>query len=1075
MSMVRMEGAQRFAVRTALDSKLILRERIPPMSDGQHGCDRQPAALWQWGGLAVCLILITGTLIGCSYERSQPPVTATEANRPEDAVTIPADEQWVDTHVDVQAGDALTISAGGQIVPGSPQECLCSGEDHLIGPQGTYLYAEQIAGKPFPLPTGERGPAPGYCLIGRIGDGPPFYIGAERSWSAEEPGRLYLGINDYNVHDNTGEFHAQIEKTSVVRPVSVEQVVTSETNHGAPKKGCSVVVFYVDGLRPDVVREMAAMGHLPNIRKRFIENGTWMSRCFTAFPSDTITSNGTMWTGCFSDRHGLKGQVRFSRHELASESYLDKLGPNRSSRLLAPSGVDSIYHYTKSKALEWTVGEEASRQWLRTNETGIPPLYQHLRQEGSDWATGILPIMTEFPPPLWSRSMTRSMPYLQAQNAWQYVDDANAHYASQYLLSRRAPVTVIWLPETDSCSHKQSRGQFGSSRRTIAQADLLLGRIVEQLESRGELENTYLILVSDHGHHGGKEGHLNRFDIADEIFHRPRQITSGGRWLGGGLGLSVRQHRFVNRHPGDEDNQFVFVDGDSDGVCRIFLPKDGYTSGNWEAPNTPARLLKYPIAEHLPPVNLVQWILQTTAVDGNGRETLPVDMVLMKLDDQSILITTADRGAAVISRKQNDSQQWVYRYRVVDGILPAQDGSITYNEVEFPRRDPLGLLRVVPPRLLEYYHSERTWLWMTASSRYPDSVVTLTRHMLWQDNLKPREAEFAPDLVVTARDNWYFGQKSSPGTMHGYPLADSMRASFFVSGPNVRRGARVESPCRLADLTPTILNLAGFEVGRKKFDGTPVSDFLIAKETEELPQQPILWADVDLHSWSPVNYQPLPDYVDLPISINHPESGYDLNNVVYNAISLPEVNLFRLLDDVISPLSPKNDLITAAVFDVDGKVRHNRARWIADSSQVLDVPSLAIGDYSLTSTGNLNRMDKTIDWFQHRGEELDRYVAKQVGRERTPGNVTLHRRIDDGQFLFWEAYRLIQRLVVQFVDETLVNGLENQTDRAINSFRKVPAETTVEEPAQLVIPDVHHADELQVVDPLVPPAPAPVD
>ena len=94
--------------------------------------------------------------------------------------------------------------------------------------------------------------------------------------------------------------------------------------------------------------------------------------------------------------------------------------------------------------------------------------------------------------------------------------------------------------------------------------------------------------------------------------------------------------------------------------------------------------------------------------------------------------------------------------------------------------------------------------------------------MLWQENLAEQELEHAPDLVVTARAGWYFGIDAALGTTHGYPLADSMRASFFVSGPNVRRASRVPEPCRLADLTPTILDMIGYRVETGDFDGHPL-------------------------------------------------------------------------------------------------------------------------------------------------------------------------------------------------------------------------------------------------------------
>ena len=144
-----------------------------------------------------------------------------------------------------------------------------------------------------------------------------------------------------------------------------------------------------------------------------------------------------MWTGCFSDRHGIKGQVRFSRAALKSESYLDPLGPNRSARLLQPQGVDRLLQASQSATIRWTRGSEKSKQWNQRRTTGVTPLYGHLRAAGGDWATGILPMMTDVPPLLWTRSMTRHMPYFRVQQAWQYVDDANTHRTDRHQARKR--------------------------------------------------------------------------------------------------------------------------------------------------------------------------------------------------------------------------------------------------------------------------------------------------------------------------------------------------------------------------------------------------------------------------------------------------------------------------------------------------------------------------------------------------------------------------------------------------------------------------------------------------------------
>ncbi len=279
-------------------------------------------------------------------------------------------------------------------------------------------------------------------------------------------------------------------------------------------------------------------------------------------------------------------------------------------------------------------------------------------------------MMTEMPPILWSRSLVREMPYFHMQEAWNYIDDANAHYARWHLIDHEKPVTIIWLPETDSVSHKKSRGQFGLTRRTIARADQLIGQVVKQVRDRNRLCRTYFLLVSDHGHHGGRDSHLSQFDLANQFFFHPRELSRDGQWVGGGLGLSVRQHRSWNQHVEDTGREFVFIDGDSDGAARLFLPRGHYHSRDWQAAYRPADLLAYRIAPHLPPVNLVNSLVAVKAVHGSGCEEHPIDLVLMRLDDCSILISTSDRGQAVIDRHYRDDGKWWYRYTVVENVGP---------------------------------------------------------------------------------------------------------------------------------------------------------------------------------------------------------------------------------------------------------------------------------------------------------------------------------------------------------------------------------------------------------------------
>lgn len=1010
--------------------------------------NRRQSAWWLAGTLYVWW------LSGCAGDPAAPSTSVVRSAMPEESgfergIVVSAAQVWTETGIVLQPGQSVTVTATGEIVGCEPRRGE-PGVQAQVGPEGTFLFSDDAADREFPLPAAGGGPAPCYGLIARIGDGPPFFVGRAHSWIADRGGPLQLGINDFDVSDNAGHFLANVDLTARQHPVLYERVVDGREPPGRPAENCSVVVFYVDGLRPDVVREMAALGHLPNIRRHFLDNGAWLEKTFTAFPSDTITSNGTMWTGCFSDRHGIKGQVNFNRRRLDSESFLDPFGPQRSASWLSPQGVDKVVQQTQAAAVGLVQGAPGREEWLEVRQSSVPPLYEILQNAGENWAVGVLPVMTEVPPPLWSRSLTRQMPYFQTHRAWEYIDDANADYAVKNLLGRREKVTIVWLSETDTCSHKCSRGQFGVTRRTIARADGLIGGVVDELEAQGRLDNTYLILVSDHGHVGGRDTHLSHFDLASDFFFRPRQINADGEWVGGGLGLSVRMHRYQNRHPDDSSKEFVFIDGDSDGVARIFLPKGRYRSQDWSAPNRPGDLLHYHLDHGREAVDLPRSIASIHAVHGNGQMTMPIDLVLMTLTESSVLITTADRGQAVVERRPGARSRWEYRYFVVERVRPAPDGNVLWDEVAAPLTDPLRLSERHSPAFMAAWHDERTWLELTADTEYPDAVVALTRHLLWDEELRGCEKEYGSDLVVTARAGWYFGTSGSPGTMHGYPLREAARATWFVSGPNVRRGARVTTPARLADLTPTILDMVGLwdtaAATPATFDGRPMRELYSPGAEYLASSQPVYWEEVDLRAWQPLTYRELSRSELLPRTIHHPEKPLDLNNLAYGLATIPELSIFRIMDDVISPLSGGARPITTLVERTDAFFRRQPQAVLAQGARVPDVPNVALADYSVTSQGNLQRVDRAIDWMQDCGELVDQQLATPFRRQSLPLTGAVNWTVDAAQYTFWETYRFGQRVVIKLVDETVLNTVEAGADRALNGFRRIPNEVTTSDP-----------------------------
>jgi hypothetical protein len=107
------------------------------------------------------------------------------------AIQVNANQPWTDAGVTVNRGDRVAFSTTGQIT-------IRQNSRDMIGPDGSAT--ENRAGAPVQS-IGVGG------LIGRIGTGAPFAIGANsQPISMPASGRLYLGVNDAGVGDNSGAF-----------------------------------------------------------------------------------------------------------------------------------------------------------------------------------------------------------------------------------------------------------------------------------------------------------------------------------------------------------------------------------------------------------------------------------------------------------------------------------------------------------------------------------------------------------------------------------------------------------------------------------------------------------------------------------------------------------------------------------------------------------------------------------------------------------------------------------------------------------------------------------------------------
>lgn len=112
------------------------------------------------------------------------------------ALQVPANEAWTDTGIDVRQGDRYAIRASGQITFGKSdgQTATPDGNPGVHNPN-------------YPDPKSPAG-----ALIGKIGSGPAFGVGANQTIAMPGTGRLFLGVNDNELGDNGGAFSIVITR-----------------------------------------------------------------------------------------------------------------------------------------------------------------------------------------------------------------------------------------------------------------------------------------------------------------------------------------------------------------------------------------------------------------------------------------------------------------------------------------------------------------------------------------------------------------------------------------------------------------------------------------------------------------------------------------------------------------------------------------------------------------------------------------------------------------------------------------------------------------------------------------------
>jgi hypothetical protein len=615
-----------------------------------------------------------------------------------------------------------------------------------------------------------------------------------------------------------------------------------------------VILFLVDGLRPDRLKEAVKQQHLPYLEQLFVKRGVE----FESYSPRSITlpSWASALTGFDIDEHGLKSNTpanRFSDGKF-SESYLDYRkdvffpaywSQNRSYKHLSESGVNWLPRYYFK--------HETLLSYMPINDGEYPPLGYLAKQA-----------VTEIPKFLYKiHDAAETLDRSQAARMARLINDQASVLKDEINKGKRKSPSfrfvALWLASVDHFSHKNSH-RLNESMKIV---DDSIGLIVEATKGHPVLKDAFVYLISDHGHIGGPEKaqhshfldntqfNLTHFFAGDFIEHQKYRFNVGSpespepdfdlKFLSEFL---IQPFRYT--YPRANQERDVLLDYSGDSLAQVYLrPESGWAS---ERRYTFAELRDFKLSSggSMTRYDLVGDLLNVrlrnleSASDkvladkvrtqsSGGRPVQYFAMALQgpeaKSSAQSLVGLESQESLSrepvlVVDRNQNMGLivsrevlgETLFQYLVIEQFVQdPQSGAFSAKLSFDSAKDPLGLKGPLD------WKAEREWIASQQQSPRPTVIPSLIRVLT---NTKKVDAEYKrraenPDFILSA--NWGFNFNSGHETQsdHGGLLKEEVRNTFIMS----RLGERafpgyfmVKGPVLLKDVAPTVLDTAGLQV-----------------------------------------------------------------------------------------------------------------------------------------------------------------------------------------------------------------------------------------------------------------------
>lgn len=281
-----------------------------------------------------------------------------------------------------------------------------------------------------------------------------------------------------------------------------------------------VIYCIIDNVRSDHLFDLINKGMLPNISK-LMENGIYSKNCITDFPPITYPTQASMITGTYT------GDYR--KEFCHGVPLMNWMGRDTAPPFLRDYTAKSLQIYKLNKDL----GDKCKTILEMVGDENTASISQFINRGANYFFPERPTKLAMFYLTLYySRNIKKMMARADTSLIQKLIDTFKK--PNKYFKTSEPPIaSLLWFPTTDVLLHI-----FGSSSQiyklNLLHIDKVIGLLIGSLDNMGYLEDTAIVVTSDHGNYkADKIG--NPFD-----FFKENKLThfQGRRSVKGNMSIS---------------------------------------------------------------------------------------------------------------------------------------------------------------------------------------------------------------------------------------------------------------------------------------------------------------------------------------------------------------------------------------------------------------------------------------------------------------------------------------------------------------------------------------------------------